>query len=124
MNNAISDLWSKVSIYCMNHDEPVKMEVLKNVEVIKTPFYACENYVQSESDKTDKNVCFNRLNLDDYQGIVLKFMDIVASSEMMEDFTNYKFTYKGARHKITVKVLEYSYKSIKLGIINNTVLGK
>ena len=119
--NKVTNLWSKVTIYCLNHDEPIPMEIISNTEKIKTSFYACSNYVPA--DKNAKG-CPNRLNLDDYQGLVLKFMDIVGSSNMFTDFTNYKFEYIGTRQKITVKCLKYTDKEIRLGVYNNTVFGK
>ena len=50
MSNAVINLWDRISIYCMNHDEPKPMEIIKNSELIKTPFYACENYVKDPAD--------------------------------------------------------------------------
>ena len=118
----IMNMWDRIGIYCMNHDAPVKMDIVKNTELIKTPFYACEHYGGSKKD-SGKNTCYNRLNLDDYQGIVLKFLDFVGENEGFVDYTNYRFDYKGTRHKIGVRVLQYSDKEIKLGIINKTILG-
>lgn len=115
-------LWSRVSIYCMNHEEPVKMEIASNTEQIKTPFYACKQYFPENQDK-EHPPCPNRLNLDDYQGLVLKFCETVSKGGFMTDFTNYGFDYKGTRQKISVKVLKYTDKEIRLGILNRTVLG-
>ncbi|MBP3781724.1 MAG: hypothetical protein J6I68_00585, partial [Butyrivibrio sp.] len=67
--------------------------------------------------------CPNRLNLDDYQGLVLKFIETVSNGPFMADYTNYTFEYKGARHKIHVEVLLYSEDEIRLGIRNRSVLG-
>jgi hypothetical protein len=108
-------LWNRITIYCMNHEEPVEMEIVNNTEQIKTPFYACSNYF-SEG-------CPNRLNLDDYQGLVLKFCDVVEKGGVLMDYTNYRFEYKGNRHKLFVKVLKYSDKEVRLGVLNKTILG-
>jgi hypothetical protein len=107
-------IWNLVSIWCLNHDEPKEMTVQNNTELIKTPFYACPDYP----------ACSNRLNLDDYQGLVLKFIQEVSKNPLCTDFTNYSFTYRGTRQKIFVKVLRYTDKEIRLGILNKTVLLK
>ena len=119
-NTVVKGLWSRIEIYCMNHPEPVKMEIISNTDVIKTPFYACKYYVNGDEEHS---VCPNRLNLDDYQGIVIKFSEIVSEDILNTDYTNYSFTYKGARQKIKVKVLKYTDNDIRLGILNMTVLG-
>ncbi len=114
----VTGIWNRITIYCTNHENPVPMVVAKNEEYIKTPFYACENYA-----KKDVEDCPNRLNLDDYQGLVLKFEDAIAK-DPFADFTGYRFVYKGARQKISVRVLKYDNKEIRLGIFNNTVFGR
>lgn len=110
--------WDKISIWCMNHDIPLKMEITQNMQNFKTAFFACENRARENSSH---KTCANRLNLDDYQGIVLKLFDIIASDPFC-DFTNKTFDYKGARHKIHVKVLVYTDDEICLGILNRTIL--
>jgi len=112
---SVLNTWEHISIYCINHDEPEEMEIISNTEHIKTPFYACKKNSSSEK-------CANRLNLDDYQGLVLKFLDMIAD-EPFTDFTNSTFSYKGARQKIFVKVLKHTQEDIRLGIKNKTVLG-
>ncbi len=120
-NSTITNFCNKISLFCINHDEPIPMQVISNTELIKTPFYACNNYLPE--DKSVKP-CFNRLNLDDYLGIVEKFVDIINSGDFMADYTNYEFTYKGTRQKILIRCLKYNDKEIHLGIKNQTVLGK
>lgn len=117
----ITNFCDKISLYCINHDEPVPMKVISNTEMIKTPFYACGNYLPE-----DKNIkpCSNRLNMDDYLGIIEKFMDVIINGELMADYTNYEFTYRGTRQKILVRCIKYTEKEIQLGIKNQTVLGK
>ena len=97
----------------MNHDKPKEMEILSNTEKIKTPFYACGN-------GTD---CSNRLNLDDYQGVIFKFLEI-SEKNPFDDLTNYTYTYKGSRQRIEVKVLKFKDDYVRLGIKNTTILGK
>lgn len=118
----IEGIWNKITVYCMNHDKPVRMLIAKNTELIKTPFYACEQYFPENQDE-EHLPCPNRLNLDDYQGLVFKFLDIISKEEPTTNFLNYSFTYKGTRQKISVKVLRYDDKEIRLGILNMTVLG-
>lgn len=112
----VTNMWNKVSVWCLNHDSPKPMTIIQNTEIVKTPFYACSSKV----DGTDE--CANRLNLDDYQDIVLKFFDYVAENPFA-DLTNYAFTHKGHRQNIFVKVLKYKDDDIQLGIKNKTVLG-
>lgn len=121
MKNKILNFCNNMTIWCLNHDTPLPMQVISNTELIKTPFYACENYLP-ETD--DIKPCSNRLNLDDYLGIAEKFADIVSNGDFMADYTNYEFDYKGARQKIHVKCLLYSVKEVRLGIRNQTILGK
>lgn len=123
MSSTVINMWERISVYCMNHDTPKPMEIIKNSELIKTPFYACENYVKDVSDAGAES-CFNRLNLDDYQGVVMKFLDIVGNGEIAANYTNFTYSYKGTRHKISVKVLKYDDEEIRLGILNQTVLGR
>lgn len=119
----INNVFKRVTITCMNHSSPLKMEILQNMECIKTPFYACENYFQKELPKDVKG-CANRLNLSDYEDIILKLSEILGQREnLFADMTGYTFTYKGTRQKILVKILKYSQTGeIVLGIKNETVL--
>ena len=119
----IKNLWEKIELLCMNHEEPCDMRIIQNTELIKTPFYACINYSSDDRDK-EAPLCSNRINMDDYQGIVMKFIDKIYDEGPFNDYTNYSFSYKGTRHKIKVKVLKYSPdKEIILGLLNTTVLG-
>ncbi len=113
MEKGLKGIWNRVSIYCMNHDEPQKMVILQNLEKIKTPFYSC----------CDEH-CPNRLNLDDYQELVMKFINQVDEDGFIGiDYTNFKYSYKGTRHRIDAKILRYDDDKIWIGILNKTVLG-
>ena len=116
MSNAtnLSGIWSNISIYCLNHDEPVKMEITQNTAQFKTAFYKC----------SAEQPCANRLNLDDYQGICLKLLELIGEEILETNFTNYTFEYRGARQKIRVRVIYHGEHKIKLGILNRTVLGQ
>ena len=113
MANVIKNLWDKVTIYCENHEAPEEMRMLTNSEMIKTPYMAC----------THEHPCPNRLNMDDYQGICLKLMDLI-NEDPFADHKNSRFEYRGARHKVKVKILKYNDHEIRLGILNRTVLGR
>ena len=126
MTSNLVNIWNRISVWCLNHDDPVPMKIMSNTELIKTPFYACETAIDGENNTArfkKENTCPNRLNLDDYQGLVMKFLDYVSEMGITADFKNFTFYYKGIRQKIFVRVLEYSNTRIRLGIRNVSVLG-
>ena len=106
----------------MNHEEPKPMKLVINTEKVASPFYGCTQYFP-ESRLPDEAPCPNRLNMDDYQGIVLKFCDIVDEGGIENDYTNFTFEYRGGRQKSRIKVLKFTDDEIRLGILNKTVLG-
>lgn len=110
----VKGIFGITTIWCLNHEEPVKMEITQNVEKVKTPFFQCNEYPK----------CSNRMNIDDYDGLMFKFMDIIGSELPSVDYTNYEFDYRGTRHKYHCKVLKYDRSDIRLGILNRTVLGR
>ncbi len=108
----LTGMFGKVTIWCLNHEVPEKMELLQNTAQIKTPFYAC-----------NKDGCANRMNIDDYSGMVLKFMDLAQKEGYpAADLTNFSFAYKGVRHKFQCKILLFTKQEIRIGILNKTVL--
>ena len=117
------NLWKRVTIYCMNHDKPRLMQIISNTEKIRSPFYGCTQYFP-DTKESDAMPCPNRLNMDDYQNIVLKFSDIVSSEGITNDWTNYEFEYRGGRQRTKVRCLKYSDDEIRLGVFNRTVLGR
>ncbi len=121
-DSTVVGVWDKISLYCMNHKQPRLMKLVSNMEMIKTPFYGCTKYFPDEKEESEPP-CPNRLNIDDYQGIVLAFSDIVAEEGPLNDLTNLSFTYRGTRQKIKVTILKYSATEIRLGILNTTVMG-
>lgn len=118
MSNYSLGLWEKVTIYCLNHEKPVPMQLFQNLEKMKSPYFNCSLY--------EEQGCPNRLNTDDYQGLVEYFLNIVANDDCdsYTDYTNFRYVYKGTRHKLQVKILKYSDEEIRIGILNTTVLGK
>ena len=116
------NMWDRITLYCMNHKDPKPMKLVSNTEKIRSPFYGCSKYIK-DSEAPDEPPCPNRLNMDDYQGIVLKFLDIVAEGGPTMDYTNYSFEYKGGRQRSSVRVLKYSDNEIRLGVLNKTVMG-
>lgn len=123
MADALVNLWDRISIYCINHPEAEPMKIVSNTEMIKTPFYGCSNYFK-EKISAGVAPCPNRLNLDDYQGIVLRFMQHVSENGLIGDYTNYTFDYKGSRQRVLVRVLKYTDYEIRLGIRNKTIFGR
>ena len=115
----MNGVWDRIKIYCLSHKDPVPMEIIKNTEYIKTPFYACEHYMGKGGDG---DICPNRLNLDDYQGILYKFFDLYAQTPFA-DLTGRTYTYHRSRQKIFVKVIMFSDEEIRLGVRNLTVMG-
>lgn len=115
----IKNLWQKVRIFCGNgHDEPIEM-VLNNFG--KTPFYSCPNYYEKNRAENER-ACANRINLDDYEGIVMKLSDILSESSVSDNYTNYEYDYRGLRAKIHVKIVKYSTTEIRLEVTNLTAL--
>lgn len=110
----ISGIFKNISIWCLNHPEPQKMEIVKNVEKMKSPFLGC----------TGHGRCPNRINLDDYTGVVYKFMDLMSEAAPAGDLTNVTFDYRGPRQKISCKVILYTKDDIRIGILNRTVMGR
>ena len=112
MKNCMSNLWDTVEIRCLNHEDPPLMKIMQNEQIVKTPFYMCE----------DHEKCANRMNLDDYQDMVLHFFHELAENPY-ENFTNCSFTFRGRRHSYRVKVLLHERNKIILGVKNRTILG-
>ena len=119
---SLKNVWNNISIYCLNHANPLdnEMSIVSNTDIVKTPFYACKSNLDSNSlgeiTFSKNRNCANRLNLDDYQGLVLKFLSIIEEKGFSSDLTNFSFAYKGVRQKILVTVLEYKNNSNKVCI--------
>lgn len=122
---AVKNIWSKISIYCLNHETPLKMDVLQNTEAMRDAFYACENYAtipESQRKKGDK-YCYNRIGLTDYQGIIYEFMSLMDKEGPVADLTNMGFKYpKKGGSRYEVKVLKYTEDEINLGVLNKSIL--
>ena len=122
MSCSMVNLWNRITIYCMNHDKPKEMHIVQNTEKIVSPFFGCTQYFP-ENKADDESPCPNRLNMDDYQGLVQKFLEAVSDGQIGTDYTNYEFDYKGVRQKIHVRCLKYTDDEVRLGILNKTVFG-
>ncbi len=116
----LKNIWNRISVYCLNHDEPKLMGIISNTEYIKTPFYACEDYVPEIG--SGKIPCPNRLNTDDYQKVIMQFLSYMEENPF-SDYLNYSFHAKGTHQRIFAKVIKYTNSEIWIGIKNNTVLG-
>ena len=120
----LSGLWNCISLWCLNHKEPKKMELIRNDDAGITPFFACDSYISRNIAGGEP--CSNRLNYDDYVDIITGkggFMEKYAEDPFTQ-LTGYSFTYKKRKHKIFVKVLKSSFNDIRIGVYNETVLGK
>lgn len=115
---AVVGLWEKIRMFCLNHETPQPLTIIKNTKLIKTPFYACSDYVNLDSGT---HSCANRLSLDDYSNIVIKFLDMYDENPL-KNYTGTAFTYLGPRAKIYVRILKQTDSHIDLGIKNLTVL--
>lgn len=120
MAQVFTNMWDKIKIVCPNHAEPKEMKIVKNTEKIASPFYGCTKYFPDK----ENIMCPNRINLDDYQGICLKFLTEVGNSGLLSDFTGMKFQYKGGRHKLSIRVAKYTNEEIILEVRNLTVFGE
>lgn len=110
----IKNLWNKISIFCIHgHEEPIPMKIQQGPS---SPFYACPKYFEQNREPGERP-CGNRLNFIDAENLVAEFSRRVEediANGGMTDYTNMEFDYK----LIHVKVLKYSEKEIKLGILN------
>lgn len=108
----MTGLFKITKMMCLNHSTPQEMTLLQNTEKIKTPFYAC-----------NCDGCANRVNIDDYSGLVLKFMEHAEKAGYpAADLTNFSYDFRGPRHKIKCKVLLINKKELRIGVLNRTVL--
>lgn len=120
----IKNLWEKIELLCMNHEEPVPMYVYTGA---MTPFYACPKYMLKDEDHPDghepyESGCANRASFDDIRHLVEllgKEIEKEESDCSYFDFTGTKLHWK----TINAVVLDYSPQSIKLGIMNTRDIG-
>ena len=120
-NNLMINMWQRVTLYCLNHKVPRPMQIISNTVKMKTAFYGCTQYLPEHPQ--DEPPCPNRLNMDDYQKIVMRFCDIVAENGPACDYANYEFEVKGGRQRTLVRCLKYTDNEVRLGVLNKTVLG-
>ena len=120
----IKNLWSKIELYCINHDEPVPMYVYSGSV---TPFYACPKYMKKDEAHPNgheeyERGCANRISFDLVQRLVEQL-----DKRMSADMANGEIVnYKGLKlHWKTVDatIIEYTDNKIKLGIINKKEIG-
>ena len=110
----LQNQWKHITIWCMNHETPMEMQVVQNTDAFKTAYYGCPG--------KDGHPCANKLYLDDYQGIIYRLFSIIAD----DPFSNHKnrvFDYYEGRQKFEVTILKYRNDDIRLGIKNRTILG-
>lgn len=121
----IKNLWNSISFYCMNgHEEPVPL----TVQYGDSPFYACPRYFLVDNEHPDghlpgERACANRISFRDAEGIVSEFskqMEEDIDDDCIADYTGYTFAY----HHIKAKIIEYSFDSIKIGVVNRLAVAR
>ena len=121
----LKNLTDKISFYCINgiHEKPVPMVFRERSDDGHDDFYACPKYMlkddaHPDGHGPDDKACLNRLGLSDAGEIISVFNRIV-DEDMQEnvfaDYTNFSFPYKPG---IQVKVLVFSDKEIRFGVLN------
>ncbi len=113
MANVIKNVWDKITIYCTNHNDPVKMQVYSNSEHITTPHIVCQH----------EHPCSNRLNLHDYQDLCIQIMELI-HEDPFADLKNTRFKFRGGKENYMINILKHSDNELRIGIFNTTVLGK
>lgn len=114
----IKNFWDGISVYCLNHDKPVRMVVMEG----DSPFYACPQYMTKDGKHPDghepgEKMCCNRISFSAFTKVVEKYMSIVESFERQNcvgDFTGLTFEAGG----IQAKILHYSMDDVRIGILN------
>ena len=118
MSEYMENTWNKINVYCLNHKKPKKMQVVTNLEKIKSPFFACAQYFP---EKGSNECCSNRLNMDDYNNIVIKLSKTIAQNPF-NNYKNYSFKHKGGKYTYSVRILQYDFDHIDIGIKNISIL--
>lgn len=113
----IKNIWSKISIYCGCHAEPVEM--IANAKG-STLFYSCPKYY-GQNRRPGEHACANRIKLDDYQEAVEHLCGRIAENDAdnsVEDLTGYRWSKRG----ISFQVIKYTDDDIRIAIINKPAL--
>ena len=114
----ITNIWQKITFYCLNHDEPIPMVVQQG----ESAFYACPQYFLFSDEHPDGHMpgdraCHNRISFRDAEGVVSALtaqIEADMDDDIFADYTGLRVTY---RH-IQATVIKYGSRSIKIGVIN------
>jgi len=111
----IRNIWNTIEVYCDNrHEIPIPMQIQEGVSL----FYACPKYHNANRDDHEY-ACSNRINLIEYESMVLYISDIIMENEMNNcsaNLNNYEWSNKKG---ITFKIFEHTKDKIKV-IVRNT----
>lgn len=122
----IQDLWKRTSFYCMNHGEDHVR--LYDYTGTGKPFFACPRYWAKDEEHENghepyEEPCMNRLDYDTAQDIVEKLSQMIDEDDkdgIVTDYKNCVIHVKG----IEAKVIRYTDKEIRIGILNRRVFAK
>lgn len=120
----VKNLWSKISIYCMDHEKPVRMYVYTGSE---TPFYACPRYMLKDDDHPDGHApdekgCANRASFEAVRHLVEELgrkIEEDAENGIVMDYTGTKLKWR----QISAQVLSWTNLHISIGIRNSGSIG-
>ena len=121
----LTNLWRNISFYCMNdHEEPVPMVVQHG----ESAFYACPQYFEFSNEHPNghfpgEKPCYNRISFRDAEKVIGEFSKIIEADlddNVIADYKGLKITH---RH-IVAKVLKYSDKEVRIGILNRMAVQK
>ena len=94
------NLWQDIEVYCgNNHEEKVKLQVQQGPFSL---FYACPKY-HPENRTDSERACPNRINLIDYEAMVLHVDDMLMKASLdnhSENMKNVKWKSKGIEYEI------------------------
>ncbi len=111
----VTGVWDMIEIYCALHSDcGEQMHIVQNPERFSAAFYVCPEQETAH--------CANRMNIDDFTGIVDKISEKIAEDPFI-NLTGYKFRFRGKRQSLNVEILKHSESKIKVAVKNTTVLG-
>ncbi len=122
----IKNIWSKISIYCGNHDHPVKMEPHEPSTYSKwsggnnSMFYSCPKYYPDNRIEGEKP-CFNHLSMAEYEDMVMHISGLIeeAGLDSQVDLTGLKWINKKGTE---FEIMEQDMDHIRVKFINNRAI--
>lgn len=108
----IKNIWQMIEPYCDNgHTEDIKLEIAEGPFSL---FYACPKY-QEENRSTGERACSNRVNLVDYEKMIMYISDMLLDAEADGCQINLK-NYKWVKGGIDYEIFEHTQDTIKVKI--------